>query len=165
MTIIHIYFQQDVEGLQWGKPGPGGAYWRNSAVTGQGFFDKMVNYTHDSLFFYSSNSINFLLFPEFNTFRQSFDFANMTFPFNSEIIIKCPYKSWHTCICIHVIVYVVSDLSWAVRWGWVWGVPTLLKKINIRGALREAVRKSSCFSGQSTYRVRKREPFFNIFFL
>lgn len=31
----------EVEGSQWGKPGPGGAYWRNSAVTGQGFFDKM----------------------------------------------------------------------------------------------------------------------------
>ena len=34
--------QEEVEGLQWGKPGPGGAYWRNSAITGQGFFDKMV---------------------------------------------------------------------------------------------------------------------------
>ena len=30
------------EGLQWGRPGPGGAYWRSSAITGQGFFDKMV---------------------------------------------------------------------------------------------------------------------------
>eukprot|EP00090_Calanus_glacialis_P021912 TRINITY_DN33788_c0_g1_i1.p1 TRINITY_DN33788_c0_g1~~TRINITY_DN33788_c0_g1_i1.p1 ORF type:complete len:454 (+),score=113.33 TRINITY_DN33788_c0_g1_i1:334-1695(+) len=32
---------EEVEGTQWGKPGPGGAYWRNSALTGQGFFDKM----------------------------------------------------------------------------------------------------------------------------
>jgi len=32
---------EQTEGLQWGKAGPGGAYWRNSAVTGQGFFDKM----------------------------------------------------------------------------------------------------------------------------
>ena len=31
-----------LEGDQWGKPGPGGAYWRPSAITGQGFFDKMV---------------------------------------------------------------------------------------------------------------------------
>ena len=37
-----IFLQVEVEGSQWGKPGPGGAYWRNSAVTGQGFFDKMV---------------------------------------------------------------------------------------------------------------------------
>lgn len=29
------------EGSQWGKPGPGGAYWRDSALTGQGFFEKM----------------------------------------------------------------------------------------------------------------------------
>jgi len=34
---------EEVEGTQWGKAGPGGAYWRNSALTGQGFFDKMVN--------------------------------------------------------------------------------------------------------------------------
>ena len=32
---------EESEGLQWGKPGPGGAYWRSSAITGQGFFDKM----------------------------------------------------------------------------------------------------------------------------
>jgi len=32
--------EQD-EGLQWGAPGPGGSYWRPSALTGQGFFDKM----------------------------------------------------------------------------------------------------------------------------
>jgi len=32
---------QEVEGTQWGKPGPGGAYWRPSAITGQGFFEKM----------------------------------------------------------------------------------------------------------------------------
>ena len=32
-----------LEGEQWGKPGPGGAYWRPSAITGQGFFDKMVS--------------------------------------------------------------------------------------------------------------------------
>ena len=36
-----------MEGLQWGKPGPGGAYWRNSALTGQNFFDKMVTYLID----------------------------------------------------------------------------------------------------------------------
>jgi len=29
--------------LQWGRPGPGGVYWRDSAVTGQKFFDKMVS--------------------------------------------------------------------------------------------------------------------------
>ena len=29
-------------GGTWGKPGPGGAYWRQSALTGQGFFAKMV---------------------------------------------------------------------------------------------------------------------------
>ena len=34
------------EGLQWGRPGPGGAYWRSSAITGQGFFDKMVGGQH-----------------------------------------------------------------------------------------------------------------------
>ena len=33
--------QEEEEGKQWGKPGPGGAYWRSSAITGQGFFDKM----------------------------------------------------------------------------------------------------------------------------
>ena len=33
--------QGEVEGTQWGKPGPGGAYWRPSAITGQGFFEKM----------------------------------------------------------------------------------------------------------------------------
>jgi hypothetical protein len=38
-----LYCQGESEGLQWGKPGPGGAYWRNSAITGQGFFDKMVS--------------------------------------------------------------------------------------------------------------------------
>jgi len=32
---------EEVEGSQWGKPGPGGAYWRDSALTGQGFFEKM----------------------------------------------------------------------------------------------------------------------------
>ena len=32
-----------MEGLQWGRPGPGGAYWRHSALTGQNFFDKMVS--------------------------------------------------------------------------------------------------------------------------
>ncbi|XP_059098913.1 uncharacterized protein LOC131893000 isoform X2 [Tigriopus californicus] len=32
---------EQVEGNQWGRPGPGGKYWRDSAVTGQGFFDKM----------------------------------------------------------------------------------------------------------------------------
>ena len=35
--------KEEHEGTQWGRPGPGGAYWRNSAVTGQGFFDKMVS--------------------------------------------------------------------------------------------------------------------------
>jgi len=32
---------EEVEGTQWGKQGPGGAYWRDSALTGQGFFEKM----------------------------------------------------------------------------------------------------------------------------
>ena len=35
--------QQEVEGTQWGRPGPGGTYWRPSAITGQGFMDKMVS--------------------------------------------------------------------------------------------------------------------------
>lgn len=29
------------EGSQWGKPGPGGPYWRERTLTGQGFFEKM----------------------------------------------------------------------------------------------------------------------------
>ena len=29
------------EGTQWGRPGPGGVYWRPSAVTGQRFFQNM----------------------------------------------------------------------------------------------------------------------------
>lgn len=29
------------EGSQWGRPGPGGPYWRDRAITGQGFFEKM----------------------------------------------------------------------------------------------------------------------------
>merc|ERR1712025_1401551 len=29
------------EGSQWGRPGPGGPYWRERAITGQGFFEKM----------------------------------------------------------------------------------------------------------------------------
>lgn len=29
------------EGNQWGRPGPGGPYWRERTVTGQGFFEKM----------------------------------------------------------------------------------------------------------------------------
>jgi len=29
------------EGSQWGRPGPGGPYWRDRALTGQGFFEKM----------------------------------------------------------------------------------------------------------------------------
>ena len=33
---------EKVEGNQWGKPGPGGSYWRESALTGQGFYEKMV---------------------------------------------------------------------------------------------------------------------------
>ena len=35
--------QEEHEGEQWGKAGPGGAYWRACAVTGQGFLDKMVD--------------------------------------------------------------------------------------------------------------------------
>eukprot|EP00090_Calanus_glacialis_P013030 TRINITY_DN21643_c0_g1_i1.p1 TRINITY_DN21643_c0_g1~~TRINITY_DN21643_c0_g1_i1.p1 ORF type:complete len:462 (-),score=133.65 TRINITY_DN21643_c0_g1_i1:237-1583(-) len=31
----------ELEGTQWGKAGPGGAYWRDSAISGQGFFNKM----------------------------------------------------------------------------------------------------------------------------
>ena len=34
---------EKVEGNQWGKPGPGGCYWRDSALTGQGFYEKMVS--------------------------------------------------------------------------------------------------------------------------
>ena len=29
------------EGMQWGRPGPGGTYWRESAITGQRFFQNM----------------------------------------------------------------------------------------------------------------------------
>lgn len=29
------------EGNQWGRPGPGGPYWRERTLTGQGFFEKM----------------------------------------------------------------------------------------------------------------------------
>ena len=39
-----VLFQEEVEGTQWGRAGPGGAYWRDSALTGQGFFDKMVRF-------------------------------------------------------------------------------------------------------------------------
>ena len=34
--------QEEEEGSQWGKAGPGGAYWRQSAITGQGFLDSLV---------------------------------------------------------------------------------------------------------------------------
>lgn len=40
--IIISFDQQQYEGLQWGRPGPGGVYWRQSALTGQRFFDNMV---------------------------------------------------------------------------------------------------------------------------
>ena len=36
-----------MEGTQWGRPGPGGAYWRPSAVTGQGFLDSLGWVTSD----------------------------------------------------------------------------------------------------------------------
>ena len=39
---VLFMFQAQYEGTQWGRPGPGGSYWRQSAVTGQRFFDKMV---------------------------------------------------------------------------------------------------------------------------
>ena len=51
-----------MEGLQWGKPGPGGAYWRNSALTGQNFFDKMVKFIN-KLENYSPNLLSILLLP------------------------------------------------------------------------------------------------------
>ena len=38
-----------MEGLQWGRPGPGGAYWRHSALTGQNFFDKMVSIVTEAI--------------------------------------------------------------------------------------------------------------------
>ena len=41
-SILYCLFQKDVEGEQWGKEGPGGNYWRESALTGQGFQKKMV---------------------------------------------------------------------------------------------------------------------------
>ena len=41
-TCFIFSSQEQVEGTQWGRPGPGGRYWRSSAITGQGFFDKMV---------------------------------------------------------------------------------------------------------------------------
>ena len=45
-----------LEGAQWGKPGPGGSYWRQSALTGQGFHEKMVRTT-----FYLFSLIPYLL--------------------------------------------------------------------------------------------------------
>ena len=36
-----------MEGTQWGRPGPGGAYWRPSAITGQGFLDSLGWVTSD----------------------------------------------------------------------------------------------------------------------
>ena len=39
-----VFFQSKYEGNQWGRPGPGGPYWRERTVTGQGFFEKMVTY-------------------------------------------------------------------------------------------------------------------------
>ena len=42
-----------LEGAQWGKPGPGGSYWRQSALTGQGFHEKMVRTTFHLLFLIS----------------------------------------------------------------------------------------------------------------
>ena len=53
MFFYVSFFQEEVEGLQWGRPGPGGAYWRNSALTGQNFFDKMVNRINFFLFIHS----------------------------------------------------------------------------------------------------------------
>ena len=35
--------QNQYEGNQWGRPGPGGPYWRERTLTGQGFFEKMVS--------------------------------------------------------------------------------------------------------------------------
>ena len=43
--------QEEHEGEQWGKAGPGGAYWRPCAVTGQGFLDKMVGTSEGHLQF------------------------------------------------------------------------------------------------------------------
>ena len=40
--VFYFLQQAQYEGTQWGRPGPGGSYWRPSAVTGQRFFDKMV---------------------------------------------------------------------------------------------------------------------------
>ena len=42
-TISFHCFQNQYEGNQWGRPGPGGPYWRERTLTGQGFFEKMVN--------------------------------------------------------------------------------------------------------------------------
>jgi hypothetical protein len=42
LIMIPIFHEEKEEGTQWGKPGPGGPYWRQSALTGQNFFDKMV---------------------------------------------------------------------------------------------------------------------------
>jgi hypothetical protein len=44
--MIPIFHEEKEEGTQWGKPGPGGPYWRQSALTGQNFFDKMVRKGH-----------------------------------------------------------------------------------------------------------------------
>ena len=52
LSILYIYTistQEEVEGLQWGRPGPGGAYWRHSALTGQNFFDKMVSIVTEAI--------------------------------------------------------------------------------------------------------------------
>ena len=49
IDVHTISTQEEVEGLQWGRPGPGGAYWRHSALTGQNFFDKMVSIVAEAI--------------------------------------------------------------------------------------------------------------------
>ena len=41
----------DDEGKQWGKPGPGGAYWRESALTGDIMADDIMLHNDDLSFY------------------------------------------------------------------------------------------------------------------
>ena len=64
-SVFYSKFQNQYEGLQWGRPGPGGVYWRESAVTGQKFFDKMVREINFNMKYLNMNKI-IALFPGFH---------------------------------------------------------------------------------------------------
>ena len=71
ITLLHLLFHllllllQEAEGEApgggtWGKAGPGGAYWRQSALTGQGFFAKMVKNSKKITYFFVLYEIFYL---------------------------------------------------------------------------------------------------------